>query len=888
MWNWSRLRALWRNVVQRTDLEPDLADELQSYVDLVEDEQRQAGVPPEQAHRLASVQLGGAESIKEHIRAARAGAGLERLRQDVGYALRNLRRNPGFTTAAILLLAIGIGATTVVFSVVDAAVFKPLPYKNPDQLVEVARVSRRGTADEATYLGTLIPWTEIDAWRRSPQLFSHVAALGWVFVVTMPQSREPLGLFGVSPELFPTMGVAPTIGRWLSAEDAGHDVVLLSEAYWKQALGGDRAIVGRPLMLNGRSYTVVGVMPATFSWKVAANEPQPFSTIGWVRFDEAAVRALPTGGYGTQVRLRLRDGLALADAQRELNQLERQLHADRPATQAEYVLYPLDRRWESAESRRTSLLVLLAAVSAVLLIACINVANLMLSRLFAQRRELAVRSALGATAGRLVRQCVTEAALLALAGGLAAVGLAVVGTFAIPALVPTSLALFAINPMVLDLRTLAWCGGAMLTSVLLCGVVPALQAARSDPFEALQGHASVTGPPARTQRMHRALLAVQVALTVVLLAGAGLLAMSFLRMMRTDAGYDVNHLATARINLTGPGPRYRSWPAQVTVFDDVLARLNQLPGVTASYGAAPPDGETGHLVAFGHESDAPAWDNVSLYWVDPNYFSVVGIPLKAGRWFTKDDGPTGPPVAVVDDRAAALKWPGQSPIGQRFRYGPGVPWITVVGVVGHVKTKQFTSAAGTVQAYFPTAQNSSRMGVRAVTVRADDPSAAIGSIGRLLNSVDAHIPLERAAVVSGMYNDVFVNPRFFLVVMLGLAAIAVLTTAIGLYGVLNYSVRRRAPEIGVRLTLGASPQSIQRLILGGSVWPLALGLGTGVVVSMWLSRYLRTVLYDTTPYDVKTQAAVIVFLLTVCAIAMVGPARRAARVDPVETLKRGE
>jgi putative ABC transport system permease protein len=888
MWNWSRLRALWRKVIQRIDRERDLSDELQSFVDLVEDEQRQVGVPPEQAHRLARVHLGGAESIKESIRASRAGAGLERLRQDVVYALRNLRRNPGFTTAAILLLAVGIGATTVVFSVVDAAVFKPLPYKNPDQLVEVAKVSRRGTADEARYLGTLMPWTEIDAWRRSPQLFSHVAALGWVSVVTLPQSREPLGLFGVSPELFPTMGVAPMIGRWLSAEDAGHDVVLLSEAYWKQALGGDRAIVGRTLTLSGRSYTVVGVMPATFSWKVAANEPQPFSTIGWVRFDEVAVRALPTGGYGTQVRLRLRDGLGLADAQRELTQLEQQLHAGRPATQQpDFDLYPLDRRWESAESRRTSLLVLFAAVSTVLLIACINVANLMLSRLFAQRRELAVRSALGATAGRLVRQCVTEAALLALAGGLAAVGLAVVGMFAIPALVPTSLALFAINPMVLDLRSLAWCGGAMLTSVLLCGILPALRAAQSDPLEALQGHASVTGPPARTQRMRRAFLAAQVALTVVLLAGAGLLAMSFVRMMQTEPGYDVDHLATARINLTGPSPRYRSWPAQVTVFDEVLARLNQLPGVTASYGAAPPDGENGHFVAFGHESDAPAW-NVSVYWIDPNYFSVVGIPLKTGRVFTKDDGPTSPPVAIVDERAAALKWPGQSPIGQRFRTYPGLPWITVVGVVGHVKTKQFASAAGTIQAYFPTAQNSSRMGIRAVTVRADDPSAAIDSMRRLLKSVDANLPLERAAVVSEMYNDVFVTPRFLLVVMLGLAAIAVLTTAIGLYGVLNYSVRRRAPEIGVRLTFGASHRSVHRLILSESAWPLALGLGTGVVASLWLSRYLRTVLYDTTPYDVKTQAAVIVFLLTVCAIAMVGPARRAARVDPVETLKRGE
>jgi putative ABC transport system permease protein len=875
-----RLVAAVRNLLFRTRLDRDLDAEVQSYLALAEDEARRHGAGPDAARRLARLELGGAEAVKASVRTSRAGAGLERFSRDVAYALRGLRRAPGFAAIATVTLALGIGANATIFSVVDAALIKPLPYSRPDQLVNIAFVINQGTAEEVHAFG--LSWAQLDFWRTQRQIFSDVVTYGRIRPVSVSgvPVTGPAAMGQVSPALLRMLGVPPERGRGFVPDDLrlGSRNVLIADAFWRRAFGADPGILGTSLTIDRDAYTIVGVMPATFSWSVGNR-----SVIGWLPFDEDAERHRP-GSRGAATLFRIRDDLTMAQARRAAEAAARALPRESGTDGAGVELMPFDMRPLTLGSARPALLALAGAVGFVLLIACANVANLLLARLVVRRRELAVRAALGASRGRLLRQLLTEGLVLSALGGAMAVALAAWSTRVIPAGVPSDLALFAANPMVVDAPVLLFCLGAVLVMILLCSVVPAWRASRADIVGSLEGSARVAGAGRGAGRLRASLQAVQVALTLVLLAGAGLLATSFVRMVDTPAGYDAAGLASGQLAL--PQSRYGSVVAQTAFFDELIAQVRRLPSITAAtYGPPPPEGLSGRFVPYGQEQQAANRGELSLYHVDADYFRMAGIPLEAGRLFTSDDGPTSPAVAIIDEHAAKVAWPGESPLGQRFRYSPYVPWITVVGVVGHVKTRSFASSAGTIQAYLPTRQNSSQR-YRTLLVRTKaDAETAFAPISRIVHQLDPGLDVSHELVVADEYGDAFTTPQFYLVLASLLAGLALIVAAVGLYGVLNYSVGQRSREIAVRVALGARRSHIRRVVVADALGPVVLGSAAGLAGALWLTRFLRSMLYDTTSHDPITYAAVVAGLLVVAALAALVPAIRATRVDPISVLK---
>jgi putative ABC transport system permease protein len=871
-----RLRAFVRSVLRRPQVDRDLAEELESYVDLVADEQQAHGAAAAEARRHARAALGSTAAVAEAVRSARAGAGLERLGLDLRHAVRSLRRAPAFTAMAGITITIGIAANTAVFSVIDAAAFKPLPYDDPDRLVEIATVLDRGTEDERRQIG--ITWRQLDEWREERAIFSAIETLGNRRPVTIAEGRTPgsVPAVRISPGMTRMLGVAPILGRGFVPDDTHPDVrvILLAESYWRAAFDGDRGIVGQVLTLDRVPYQVIGVLPATLAYYLGGR-----SIAVWLPLDERAERRQATLPFiGTIARVR--PNLSLEQAERLLDAAAERRHV---GMAPDVDLYPIDTHYALREN--LGLTVAFAAVAVMLLIACANVANLLLARVMARRRETALRSALGATRGRLMRQLVMEGLALASLGGIGALVLAFWGTTVWPALIPPDLGLFAANLPAIDARSLAFCAGAVVLTGLLCSVLPALRAVSPDVVRALEGSGAVAGTTPAGRRLRLGLQAAQVALTVVLLSAAGLLAMSFMRMVRAEYGYEADRLAMASLALPAT---YTDSASRSGFFDDLLARVRETPGVRVAYGTPPASGSGGASLILSGREDAAGTGSFNLYAADPEYFSVAGIPLRAGRIFNAHDGPAAPEVALIDERAAERYWPGQSAIGQRIRLRrTSWPWMTVVGIVGHVKTSDFTEPGGTVQVYHPIAQSGSGMAgrYRTMIVRADDPSAALASIQTLARTMDPEVTVTLQERVSALYDDVFVMPRFYAIVMALVAGIGLVTAAVGLFAVLSYSVTERAREIGVRIALGAEPRRLRRLVVREALVPVAAGTLAGLAVCFWGTRLLVSLLYETSPLDIMTLGLVLLTIAAAAVAAAYVPARRATRLDPIAILR---
>jgi predicted permease len=876
-----RLRALLTNLLRRSAVDRDLDDELASYLELAEDEARAAGQTQKSARRQARLRLEGAAAVTEAVRSARAGAGLERLWQDVRYAVRGLCRAPGYATAAILTLSLGIGANAAVFSVVDAAMFKPLPYERPEELVGFLQVSGRGTAGEWRQM--VMSWPELDRWRAERELFVSVEPyMGRRMTIDGLSPVTDGVVFLISPGMMSLLGVQPVIGRGFVAEDARSDaeVALLAEDFWRMAFDADPGVLGEPVTLNGQRHTIVGIAPATMRWRLGGG-----GNVAFIPLDERTQRQSGMQTLGAIARLRsgftLDAARALFRSRIEALQLETAIDRRWDAD-----LLPLDLRAGAGAPQGVALLTMLAAVGFVLLIACSNVANLMLTRTWARRHESAVRAALGATRGRLTRQFLTEGAVLAVGGGLLATGIAFWAAVLVPALIPDRLGLFEANPLVVDARTLAVCFLGVLLTCAMCALGPALQASRAGVATGLASGTRITGRSPSGQRLQLILQSGQVALTLVLLAGVGLLALSLGRMVATPAGYDVDKLVTVALRL--PPERYANRPAEDVFRDEWRQRISAMPGLQTAAGQAPSLGVAGPFIAEGQESElAESRRSLSVYYyVGPDYFSVAGIPVRIGRALGDDDIAAAEPVAVIDERAAALHWPGESPLGQRFRDRPSGPWITVVGVVGSIKTRFFAWEGGTIQVYRPLSQFPRFGGPLTMLVRTEGtPESAFPVVRSVAHSIEPAVEIQSLAPVGSLFEETFTEPRFFLLLMAGFAALAVLTAAVGLCGIVNSAVGRRTNEIGVRMALGANMASVRRLVLREAMMPTALGIAGGLMAAWWLTRYLSTLLYETDPHDPAAFGFVVAFLVGVAALAAYVPARRATRINPVETLR---
>jgi putative ABC transport system permease protein len=791
---------------------------------------------------------------------------LANLDQDVRYAIRALRRNPGLAAVTILTLALGIGANTAVFSIADAALFRPLPYRDPGRLVEVFRVLP--ATPGSMRFG--VPREAIDAWRQQADTFEGVEA----YIrgrMRMADADAPVAIARLSPGMLRLLGVSPVLGRSFDSRDAtpsADRLALISHRLWKTAFGATPSAFGAAVTLDNLTYTIVGVMPPTFAFP--GRDVQV-----WLPLTTEESFASPVA--------RVRKGLTVADAQRQADRTADLLQQNRPTREGwKIALQSLEAR-RTSSAMRAGLLLLLGGIASVLLIACANVATLLLAHTTARERELAVRLALGASRGRLLRQVLTESVVLATAGGIAAV---LVGVWAIDALgraLPVS-QMLGVFDAELNLRVLAFASALSLATGLLCGALPAFRSGGVNLLDKLTATSHAVGLTRGHRHLHRVLIGMEVALTFVLLTGAILLANSFLRMVSVDIGFDPRNLAAIRVRLP---ERYQSQAARDAFFETLLARARLLPRVRAvtSGEVVPPQDGVFYAIEKEDAAPTPAGGELKaqVTRIQPDYFTTLGIPVLQGRVFDATDRAGSPPVVAVDRETARFLWPNASALGRRLKVGRS--WRTVVAVVGHVKGFRFTDDSGRFQAYTPFAQDQT-LPTRTLAVRnEDDAGASLAAIRALLRGIDPDVTILSASTVDDSYGALLTQPRFLLNLMSVFAIGALGLVCAGVYGVLSYSASRRKHEIGVRMALGASSSAVVRNVVAEAFLPTSIGLALGLVNAIWLGGFLRSQLYGVSPHDPPTTALAAILLLVTAALAAYIPARRAARLEPAAALR---
>ena len=877
----ARLSILWRNLVHRRRVERDLDDEVRVYVDLLAAEKEARGMSEAEARRAALVEAGGVEPVKEQVRDVRGGALLDALAQDTSYGARMLVRSPAFTAAAILALALGIGATTAVFSVVNAVLLRPLPYPAADRLVVMLH---RG-------VNPVAPANFVD-WRRQSTVFERLGAADlWSPNLTGGDVPETVKGLRLSADVFPMLGVPPLLGRalLLREEEPGQDrVAILGYALWQRRFGGDAGIVGRTITLNGEAYTVVGVMPRGFSFP-------PFWATGTELWAPLALgdRAASRTGQSLRVFGRLKPGVSLDQARAEMGTITARLESEYPGTNRNVVVRRLDDA--VVGDVRSALLVLLGAVGFVLLIACANVAHMLLARAAARQREVALRATLGATRARLIRQFLTESVMLGLAGGLAGVLLAMAGMQVLVSLSPD---LPRAETIGLDGAVLAFVVVVSVATGIAFGLVPALPASRRDVSDALKEGARGSTEGAGRHRLRSLLVASEFAFALVLSAGAGLMIRSFVALQGIDPGFDPRRVLTMVVSVAGAQEGLP--PRRAAFYQGLLERVRALPGV-ASASAINHLPLAGDIWGWpfnveGRPLPKPGETPTAAYRVVlPGYFHTMGVPILRGRDIADTDRLDSPGVVVVNEWLAAHHWPGEDPIGKRMtledpRENPS--WLTVVGVVKNAVRGDW-AAAPDDEIFLPYLQTRSYLerptnayAYLTLVVRASgDPSSLAPAIAGIVSSMDRGVPVSQVQTMDEIVAQSNARPRFYLLLLGAFAAAAVLLAAVGIYGVMSYSVSRRTNEIGVRMALGAKPSDVLRLIVGHGIVVALGGAVVGLAGALGLTRLMSSLLYGVGASDPPTFLAVSLLLGAVALAASYIPARRATRIDPLTALR---
>ncbi len=799
---------------------------------------------------------------------------LDSFGRDIRYTLRMLRRAPAFTAAAVLTVALGVGATTTVFSVVYALLVKPLPYPAPDRLVMVWQDmrARGGPATEWATPGNLVDW------KGETSLFSAVASIrGSRPTLTGDGDPEPLAGENVTQDYFAVLGVAPLIGRTFAPHEmlpTGPRVVILSHGFWQRRFGGDRSVLGRRLVLSGEQHEVVGVMPPGFRPVIVAD------TEVW-RPDRLNLVNPSRGAVVLRVVARLRPGLDWNQVGVAARTVSQQLQTRYPQTNTDVSLNVVSLQEQVVGESRAGLLVLLSAVVVVLLIGCVNIANLLLARASARSREIAVRTALGAGRARVLRQLLTESVVLAGIGGIFGVALSYAGVKALVAAAPAGaprLAEVGIDPAVLTFA-------AAVTGLagVLFGLAPALHMAREHLALALKASGRGTvGVVGRQTR--RILIVAEVAVALVLLVGGGLLLRTFAQLQRVDLGFDPTNVLVGTV--LPPAAKYRT-PADRSVFyDQVLERISALPGVrTAAIASIIPLAGGDSDMSFTIEGAPPPVrpDDAPATWyrlVSASYLETFGVPLRRGRNFVAHEAE---PVLMVNETMASRHWPGEDPIGRRIRFSDDGPWFKIVGVVGDVK-QQGARAGLRGQTYIPY-WHLPEPGVGIALKTAGQAELLSAPLRRAIRDVDPDMPVSNVATMTSLVADSIEEPRF-LALLVGLfAGLALLLAAIGIYGVLSYAVSQRTAEIGVRLAMGAARRDVFSLIVMDGLRLALVGVAIGVVTSAVVAPGLSKLLFQVQPIDPITFVGVVAAILIVAVAASIIPARRGMRVDPLTALR---
>ncbi len=806
--------------------------------------------------------------------------------QDFRFAVRRLCKTPGFFVAALTVLALGIGANTAIFSVVNAALLRPLPFGDPARLVRLWH-----TPPAKSFPGmktfTLSPANYLD-WKRQAQSFENMAIYCFTsFNLTGNGEPESVWAARVSADFFPSLEVQPMLGRTFREDEdqLGHErEVILSYPYWKSRFGADPNIASKVITLNNQSYTIVGVMKPEFQLPGWAKMWTPMAFTD----KERVVR----GEHHYFAVARLRPGVTVKQAQAELDTISKRLEQQYPEDDRGWGALTLPLQEDMVSDVRPMLLVLFGAVGFVLLIACANVANLLLARVLSRRKEIAIRAALGASRGRLLQQTLSEAMLLALAGGTLGIGFASYGMELITKFLGNNLP--ASVRVQLDGQVLGFTVAIAVLTGILAGVLPGWRFAKADVQEALKQGASRGGSESGGTRTRNTLVVAEVALSLVLLTGAGLMMRTLWALHKVDPGFDAKNVITMQMSVQPA--KYSGPPEEISSANQVLARIRALPGVTAAAAVDSlplTDGSTQPIAIAGRPEQAMAdQPEVAVRVISTDYLRTMRMALKRGRDFSDADTMDSEPVALISESMAKRFWPNQDPIGQHLRltFYPGIS-REIVGVVGDVK---LDALSGTEKAalYYPAAQLTTPAGVDwrsfgfTLAARTSTNAQSAGqTVVNAVHEIDPTIPVTEVHTMESIVNDSLTQRRFTMLLLIGFGALAVLLAGVGIYSVLAYSVRRRWREIGIRVALGARVKDVLRMVVVDGIKPALLGVVVGGVGALALGRVLANLVYGVSTKDVPTLLVVSMLLIVVALLASVVPAYRATRVEPLQVLR---
>lgn len=884
---WIRLRSWTAAMLCRTRKEREMDEEMRFHIEAYAADLVGRGVAPREALRQARVEFGGIETAKEECRDAVGVSFLETLFQDVRHGIRAMLRTPVFTAIAVIVLALGIGANTAIFSVVDAVLLRPLAYRDSDRLLTIL-MNGEGPVSVANYID----------WHDQSHSFAAMGAADyWSPNLTGIDAPEHIAGLKVTQSLFPMLGIDPLLGRvFVEGEDKdGADrEVILSYRLWQRRFSSDRNVLGKPIVLDGNAYIVVGVMPEGFHFA-------PFwatKTELWVP-DAFGARIHSRGGNSLRIFARLKDGVSLTQARAEIASITARLERQFPGTNRDVIVTPLKEK--VVGPIQTPLLVLLGAVAFVLLITCANVAHMLLARASTRQKEVAVRAALGARRGRLIRQFLTESILLGALGGAAGLLLAVAATRALIAISPANIP--RVQTVSIDMRAALFLLAATILTSVGFGLVPALQASSVNVNDTLKecGRGKCEGVD--RNRLRSLLVVSEFALALMLLIGAGLMIRTFAALEAVDPGFNPHNVISMIVSVSGskeedPGRRE-------LFYRQLIERVRSLPGVQAAGGInhLPLAGDLWgwHFAIEGRPKPRPGEKPGAVYrMVTPGYFSAMRLPLIRGRDITEADNVTAPGVVIVNEQAARQYWPGEDPIGQRVCFDDDTTnpaaWLTIIGIARDAKQDSWTDKA-TPEAYLAAFQNRDYLGdsrteaskhmnyITLVARTAADPALVGSALQEAARSFDRNLAITQVVTMDGVVAEANAQPRFEMLLLTIFAAVALVLAAVGIYGVISYSASRRTHEIGVRMSLGATRGDVLLLVLRQGVWLAVAGSVAGIAGALLLSRLMAKLLYGVQPTDPATFGAVAVGLGVVAMLACYVPARRATRIDPMAALR---
>ena len=873
-----RLISLWRNLFHKDRVEQEFTEELRTYLDMLTETKIRQGFTPGEARRNALVELGGVEQVHEKVREIRMGHIIETAWRDVRFGVRALVHSPVFSIVTVLSLALGIGANTAIFSVVNGLLLRPLPYPESERIVDVWH-----TPPQQSFPGldkfSVSPANYLD-WKAQSSAFEQIAVYTYSGF-SLSAGVDPLPLIGavVSSDFFSVLRTNPMQGRTFTPDEEGSgkdNVVVISHGLWQRAFGANPNIIGQSVIMNSRGFTVIGIMPQGFELPRQADLWVP---LAWDE-KERQVRSI----HDYLVIARLKQNVSLKQAQAEMSTISARLEQQYPEENKGWGAVVIPLREDLVGDIRVALLVLFCAVGFVLLIACANVANLMLARAANRQKEIAVRIALGAGRARLVRQLLTESVLLAVSGGVLGLLLAVWGSKMLVQLgsLPNS------DDIGIDTWTLGFTLLVSFAAGIIIGIVPAFQFTRANLSDSLKQGAGRTGGTPMKQHTRKALVISEVALSLVLLIGAGLMIRSFWKLQKVDPGFDTSNALTMSVALTPI--RYSEPHQQLAFLDRAIEQISAVPGVV-SVGATTTvplagGGSTQPFSIEGRPTGTVAEQPMAqTRYITPDYFRAIGIPLRQGRFFSDGDRDKSVPVVIISEAMARRFWPGENPIGKRltpsFHVEQGAREI--VGIVGDVKASGLDVDSAAMM-YLPYKQ-SPRPFMSFVVRTASNPESLVQPVSKAIYSIDKEQALTDVQTMDQVLTSSLSGRRFNMTLLMTFAGVALVLAAVGVYGVMNYTVTLRKRELGIRMALGAGRMDVLRLVLGQGLKLTLIGVAAGLISAYALTRLMASLLYGVTATDYITFISISAVLIAVGVVASYVPARRATKVHPTIALR---